>query len=75
MRLDSRISKLENTLAPKQRHVFGYIVGRKTEQETLEQYCAGKGYNPEKFRNEEYGPYLVIKRTIVSPKKTHGREQ
>ena len=74
MRLDSRTSKLENTLAPKQRHVFGYISERQTEQEALKQYCSNKELDPARFRNEEYDSYLVIKRTIVSPKKPDGRE-
>jgi hypothetical protein len=39
----------------------------KNEQEALEHYCAGKGLDPVRFRNEEYGPYLVVKRIIVSP--------
>ena len=74
MRLDSRISKLENTMAPKQRHVFQYITEDQTAQEALEQYCAKKELDPKRFRNEEYGSYLIIKRTIVSPKKPDGRE-
>ena len=74
MRLDNRITKLENATAPKQRHVFQCITEDQTEQEALEQYCAKKELDPERFRNEGYGPYLVIKRTIVSPKKPDGRE-
>jgi hypothetical protein len=67
MRLDSRISKLEDTITPKQYHFFEYIVGEQTKQEAMEEYCKAKGLDPTRFENEEYGKVIVLTRTIVSP--------
>ena len=67
MRLDSRISKLENTMTPKQYHFFEYIVGEQTQQEVVGAYCNKKGFDPERFMNEEYGKVMIIAREIVSP--------
>ena len=67
MRLDSRISKLENTMAPMQYHALRYIVGEQTEQETMEEYCKAKGLDPIRFENGEYGKVLVLARRIVRP--------
>jgi hypothetical protein len=70
IRLDSRVTKLENSMAPKQFHGLSFISGEKTEQEVIEQYCAEKGFDVEKFRKEEYGPVIIIEREIIAPKRT-----
>jgi hypothetical protein len=67
MRLDSRISKLENTMTPKQYHALRYVAGEQTEQEVVEAYCNKRGFDPERFMNEEYGRVMIIVREIVSP--------
>ena len=72
MRIDNRISKLENTIAPKQFHGLSFISGQKTEQEVVEQYCAKKGFDVEKFKKEEYGRVIIIEREIIDPAKPTG---
>lgn len=69
MGLDSRISKLENTMSPKQLHGLSFVSGRQTEQEVVEQYCAKKGFDVEKFKKEEYGRVIIIEREIIAPNK------
>jgi hypothetical protein len=64
-----RLAKLEKEMAPNQYHAFQYITERQTKQEALEQYCAKKGLDPVKFKNKEYGDYLVIQNDIIAPKK------
>ena len=70
MRLDNRISKLENSMVPKQFHGLSFISGEKTEQEVIEQYCAEKDFDVGKFRKEEYGRVIIIEREIIAPKRT-----
>jgi hypothetical protein len=72
MGLDSRISKLENTMSPKQLHGLSFVSGRQTEQEVVEQYCAKKGFDVEKFKKEEYGRVIIIEREIIDPAKPTG---
>jgi hypothetical protein len=67
IRLDSRITKLENSMAPKQYHAFRYIVGEQTEQEAMEECCKAKGLDPIRFENGEYGKVIVLARKIVRP--------
>jgi hypothetical protein len=72
MRLDSRISKLENEAAPNRRHVLGYKVDRDTNEEqvkkeAIEAYCEKHRLDPEKLENEVYGEVLYIVHTIVCP--------
>jgi len=70
IRLDSRISKLENIMAPRQFHGLSFISGEKTEQEVVDRYCAENGFDVEKFRKEEYGRVIIIEREIIDPKRT-----
>ena len=74
MGLDSRISKLENTMSPKQLHGLSFVSGRQTEQEVVEQYCAKKGFDVEKFKKEEYGRVIIIEREIIAPEKLDDRK-
>ncbi len=74
MGLDSRISKLENTMSPKQLHGLSFVSGRQTEQEVVEQYCAKKGFDVEKFKKEEYGKVIIIEREIIAPEKLDDRK-
>ena len=67
MRLNNRVTKLENQMTPKQLHAPSYIVGEQTEQEAVEAYCNKKGFDPERFMNEEYGRVIIIERKLVSP--------
>jgi hypothetical protein len=67
MRLNNRVTKLENQMAPKKLHAFGYIVGKQTEQEAVEAYCNKNRFDPERFMNEEYGKVIIIERKLVSP--------
>ena len=61
MRLDSRITNLEKTMAPRQiRHSFLHFPEEQTQQEVIEDYCAEKGLDTEKFKNKDYGDYLII---------------
>ena len=69
MTIKHRVTKLEKEFTPKQYHAFEYNKGQQTNQEALEQYCAGKGLDPVKFKNKEYGDYLAIENEIISPKK------
>ena len=68
MRLDNRISNLEKTMAPSQiRHAFLHFPENQTEQEVIEDYCVENGLDTEKFKNKDYGDYLIIQ--IASLKK------
>ena len=68
MRLDNRISNLEKTMAPSQvRHAFLHFPEKQTEQEVIEDYCVEKGLDTEKFKNKDYGDYLIIQ--LASLKK------
>jgi hypothetical protein len=59
MRLDNRITKLENAIAPKQlRHVILSASQEQTEQEVIVQYCAEKGLDTDEFKNKD--EYLII---------------
>jgi hypothetical protein len=51
MRLDSRITKLKNSMAPKElKHVM--LAGiEQTEQEVVERYCAENGLDTDGFKN------------------------
>jgi hypothetical protein len=70
IRLDNRITKLENSMAPKQFHGLSFISGEKTEQEVVERYCAENGFDAERFKKEEYGRVIIIEREIIAPKRT-----
>ena len=62
MKLDSRITSLEKTMAPSQiRHAFLHFPEEQTEQEVIEDYCAENGLDTEKFKNKDYGDYLIIR--------------
>jgi hypothetical protein len=61
-------------MAPKQFHVLSFISGEKTEQEAVEQHCADKGFDVKKFKNEEYGRVIIIKREIIAPTKPGDRK-
>ena len=74
MGLDSSISKLENTMSPKQLHGLSFVSGRQTEQEVVEQYCAKKDFDVEKFKKEEYGKVIIIERKIIAPEKLDDRK-
>jgi hypothetical protein len=58
MRLDSRITKLENSMAPKElKHVM--LAGiEQTEQEVVERYCAENGLDTDGFKNKD--DYMII---------------
>ena len=58
MRLDNRITKLENAITPKQfRHVILASIER-TEQEVVEQYCAENGLDTDELKNKD--DYMII---------------
>jgi hypothetical protein len=58
MRLDNRISKLENAIAPKElKHVMLAGIER-TEQEVVEQYCAENGLDTDEFKNKD--DYMIV---------------
>ena len=53
LKLDSRITKLENAIAPKElMHVILAPI-EQTEQEAIEQYCAEKGFDTDEFKNKD----------------------
>jgi hypothetical protein len=58
VKLDSRITKLENAIAPKEvKHVM--LAGiEKTEQEVVEQYCAENGLDTDDLKNKD--DYLIV---------------
>lgn len=59
MKLDNRITKLENAIAPKQfRHVILSPSQEQTEQEIIVQYCAETGLDTDEFKNKD--DYLII---------------
>ena len=59
MGLDSRISKLENTVAQKElMHVILSASQEQTEQEIIAQYCAENGLDTNDFKNED--DYMII---------------
>ena len=77
MRLDSRISTLENRAVSKRRHALKYIVDKDTDEEQVkkeatEAYCEKHDLDPEKLENEDYGEVLYIVHTIVDPGDKHG---
>ena len=60
MRLDSRITKLESAIVPKQfRHVILSTAQDQTEQEVIVQYCAENGLDTDDFKNKD--EYLIIR--------------
>ena len=76
MRLDSRISALEERMSPTQRHVLQYIVDKDTDkeqvkQEAIQAYCERHNLDPIKLEKEEYGEVLYLVNTIVSPGDIH----
>ncbi len=60
MTIKRRIENLENTMAPKQQGPVFLITDEQTEQKSIEQYCAEKGLDIEKFKNKDYGDYMII---------------
>ena len=59
MRLDNRITKLENAITPKQfRHVILSTAQEQTEQEVIVQYCAENGLDTDEFKNKD--EYMII---------------
>lgn len=59
MRLDNRITKLENANATKQfRHVILSASQEQTEQEVIVQYCAENGLDIDEFKNKD--EYLIV---------------
>jgi hypothetical protein len=77
MRLDSRITTLENRAVSKRRHVLKYLVDKTTDEEqvkkeAIEVYCEGHNLDPVKFEKEEYGEVLYLVNTIVYPGDKHG---
>ena len=72
MRLDSRITTLENRAVSNRRHVLKYLVGKNTDEEqvkkeAIETYCEKHGLDAEKLENEDYGKVLYIVNTIIYP--------
>ena len=61
-------------MSPKQLHGLSFVSGRQTEQEVVEQYCAKKGFDVEKFKKEEYGRVIIIERKIIAPEKLDDRK-
>jgi hypothetical protein len=58
IRLDNRISKLENAMAPKElKHVMLAGIER-TEQEVVERYCAENGLDTDEFKNKD--DYMIV---------------
>ena len=77
MKLDSRITTLENRAVSKRRHVLKYLVDKDTDEEqvkkeTIEAYCEKYGFDSEKLENEDYGEVLYIVNTIIYPGDRHG---
>ena len=77
MRLDSRITTLENRAVSKRRHVLKYLVDKDTDEEqvkneAIEAYCEKHRLDPHKLENEDYGKVLYIVNTIVYPGDRHG---
>ena len=77
MRLDSRITTLENRAVSKRGHVLNYIVDKDTDEEqvkkeAIEAYCEGHNLDTEKFVKDEYGEVLYLVNTIVYPEDKHG---
>ncbi len=59
MTLDSRISKLENTVAQKKlMHVILSASQGQTEQEIIAQHCAENGLDTNDFKNED--DYIIV---------------
>ncbi len=61
MTIKRRIENLEKTKVLKQQGPVLFIADGRTDQEHIEQYCAEKGLDIEKFKNEDYGEYMIIK--------------
>ena len=73
MRLEGRITTLENRAVSKRRHVLKYLVDKNTDEEqvkkeTIEAYCEKHRLDPEKLENEDYGEVLYIVNTIIYPR-------
>jgi hypothetical protein len=76
MRLDNRISALEERTSFTRRHVLKYIVHKgtdkeKVKQEAIQAYCERHNLDPIKLEKEEYGEVLYLVNTIVSPGDIH----
>ena len=76
MRLEGRITTLENRAVSKRRHVLKYLVDKNTDEEqvkkeTIEAYCEKHRLDPEKLENEDYGEVLYIVNTIIYPGDKH----
>jgi hypothetical protein len=72
MRLDSRITTLENRAVSKRRRVLKFLVAKDTDEEqvkkeAIEAYCEKHRLDPEKLENEDYGKVLYIVHTIIYP--------
>ena len=60
MKLDNRITELENAIASQQfRHVILSTAQEQTEQEVIVQYCAENGLDTDEFKNKD--DYLIIR--------------
>ena len=60
MKLDNRITELENAIASQQfRHVILPTAQEQTEQEVIAQYCAEEGLDTDEFKNKD--EYLIIR--------------
>jgi hypothetical protein len=73
MRLEGRITTLENRAVSKRRHVLKYLVDKNTDEEqikkeTIEAYCEKHRLDPEKLETEDYGEVLYIVNTIIYPR-------
>jgi hypothetical protein len=72
MRLDSRITTLENRAVSKRRRVLKFLVAKDTDEEqvkkeAIEAYCEKHRLDPEKLENEDYGEVLYIVNTVIYP--------
>ncbi len=70
MTIKRRIENLENTIAPKQQGPVFIVTDEQTEQESIEQYCAEKGLDIEKFKNKDYGDYMIVQLVPLEPRVT-----
>ena len=64
MRLDSRISILENRAVSKRRHVLKYLVDKTTDEEqvkkeTIEAYCEKHRLDPENSKTRIMGKFSI----------------
>jgi hypothetical protein len=70
MRLEGRVTILENRAVSKRRHLLKYLVDKNTNEEqvkkeAIEAYCEKHRLDPEKLDNEDYGKVLYIANTII----------